>query len=333
MLAHRLGRAEAGLPGHLVHRQLGGLQQLPGPLHALLGEPLAGADAGLLAEAPGEGAHRHRLLCGHVPQLDRLVQPAERPGAGGRRRRELGIGHRALHVLGLAAVAVGRYDRDPGDLVGDRRTEVAPDHVQAQIDPGGHPGRGQHVAVVDEQHVGVHLDLREHPLEPLGVGPVRGGRAAVQTAGGGEDVGAGAYGGEPGAGADMGEGDGEFVGEPALLVDRAQLVRGRDDHRVGGGQRLRAVRDVEGEVGVRVDPAGRADGAGDDLVQAAPQRVPGPAEDPVRDAQFEGQQAVQSEDGDPVRAEIPFGGHGPILANAVLRATRCDRCEKRNLVT
>jgi hypothetical protein len=56
VLAHRLGRAETGVAGHLVDGVVGGLQQVPGPFHALLGEPLTRADAGLLAEAAREGA-------------------------------------------------------------------------------------------------------------------------------------------------------------------------------------------------------------------------------------------------------------------------------------
>jgi hypothetical protein len=85
VLAHRLGRAEAGVAGHVVDGQVAGLQEMAGVLHALLGEPLAGADTDLLAETPGEGADRHGLLLGHVAQLDRLVEAAERPGAGGGR--------------------------------------------------------------------------------------------------------------------------------------------------------------------------------------------------------------------------------------------------------
>ncbi len=58
--------------------------------------------------------------------------------------------------------------------------------------------------------VRVDLDLREEFLEAFGVGPVRGGGAAVEETGGGEDVDAGADGGEAGAGADVGQGGGEF---------------------------------------------------------------------------------------------------------------------------
>ncbi len=293
---------------------------MPGPLHPLLGEPLAGADADLLAEAAGEGPYGHGLLLGHVPQLDRFVQAAQGPGTCRGRGRLLGVGDRAVDVLGLAAVPVRRYDGAAGHVVGDRRAVVAAHHVQAQVDPGGHTGRGQHVAVVDEQDVRVDLDRREQPLEAFGVRPVRGGRAAGEEARGGEHVHAGADGGEASAGADVGERGGQFVGEHALLEDRAEFVRRRDDHGVGGGEGLRAVGHVDGEVGVRADRAGWSDRAGHDLVEMPSRGVLGTAEDPVRYAQLEGEQAVQREDDHAVRTELWFTAHGPILVNAVLRA-------------
>ena len=131
---------------------------------------------------------RHGLLVGHVAQLDRLVEAAQRPGAGGGRGRQLRFGDGAVDVLGLAAVPVRRYDGAAGHLVGDGRAVVAAHDVQAQVDAGGDARRGEHVAVVDEQHVRVDLDLREEPLEVLGAsasawwpGGRRGSPAAART--------------------------------------------------------------------------------------------------------------------------------------------------------
>ncbi|BBC34154.1 hypothetical protein SGFS_054480 [Streptomyces graminofaciens] len=330
MLSHRLGRAEARVVGDLVHGEVGGLQEVTGTFDALPGEPLAGADAGLLAEAAGEGAHRHGLLLGHVAELDRFVQAAQRPGARGGGGRCLRLGKGTLDVLGLAPVTVRRYDRAPGHVVGDRRAVVAPYEMQAQVDPGRHAGGGQDVPVVDEEDVRVDLDLGEEALEVLGVVPVRGRRAAVQIAGGGQEVAAGADGDEAGAGADVGEGGGQFRGEDPLLVHGSQLVRGRDDDRVGGGEGLRAVRDEDREVGVRLHRARRPDRAGDDVVQRLSPRVPGLAEDALRDAQLEGEQAVEGEDDDAVAGGgggLPgrgIRGQGPILAKAVFSATRAS---------
>jgi hypothetical protein len=70
--------------------------------------------------------------------------------------------------------------------------------VQAQVDAGGDAGRGHHVALVDVQHAGVDLDLREHARQALGVGPVGGGAAAVEQAGGGQRERAGADRADPG---------------------------------------------------------------------------------------------------------------------------------------
>jgi hypothetical protein len=151
VLSHRLRRAEAGVPGDLVDGQVGGLQQMPGAFHALLGEPLAGADADLLAETAREGPYGHGLLVRHVAQLDRLVEPAQGPGAGRGRGRLLRVGDRAVDVLRLTAVPVGRYDGAAGHVIGDRRAVVAAHHVQAQVDSGRDAGRGEDVAVVDEE--------------------------------------------------------------------------------------------------------------------------------------------------------------------------------------
>ncbi len=206
--------------------------------------------------------------------------------------------------------------------------------MQAQVDAGRDPGGGEYVAVVDEQHVGVDPNLGEEPLEVLGRCPVRGRQPAVEVPGGGEHIAAGADGDEPGAGPDVREGGGQFGGEPALLVHRAQLVGGGHDHGVGGGQRLGAVGDEEVEVGVGGDRAGRPYRAGEHVVQVPALGVPRAPEDALRDAQFEGEQSVQGEDDDAVRAEgRAGGGHGPILANAGFRATRSGRPSHGSSVT
>ncbi|GGV97416.1 hypothetical protein GCM10010230_17740 [Streptomyces narbonensis] len=307
MHPQRLGRAEARVLRDPVDGQAGGLQEVPGALDALLGEPLPGADPDLVAEAAGERPYAHRLLPGQVPQLDRLVEVGERPRPGRGRGVRAGLGKGPLDVLGLSAVPVRRYDGPSGDVVGDGRAVVAAHDVQAQVDAGGHARRGEDVAVVDEEHVGVDPHAGEEPLEVRGGGPVGGGRAPVEEPGGGEHVPAGADGDEPGAGPDVREGGGELLGEPALLVDRAELVRGGDDDRVGGGEDLGAVLHVHGEVGVGGDGAGDR-GAGDDLVQERALGVPGAAEDAVRDAQLEGEEPGQGEDGDAVGRPRHGGG-------------------------
>jgi hypothetical protein len=86
----------------------------------------------------------------------------------------------------LAAVAVGRDDEAASDVVGDRGPEIAAHDMQAEIEAGSGSGRGQDVAVVDEQQVRLHVDGRKARRELVGAQPVRGGRAVVENTGFGE---------------------------------------------------------------------------------------------------------------------------------------------------
>lgn len=109
------------------------------------------------------------------------------------------------------------------------------------------PGGGDHVAVVDEEHVGVDLDLRVALGEDMGAGPVRGGTSTVQQAGCGEIAGA--------AGADRGDPD-------ALAVRLAQQVERIVGHSYDYDRvRLeRRPQGVWGRVAVHLDLADPADG-------------------------------------------------------------------------
>ncbi|EGJ76612.1 putative AraC family transcription regulator [Streptomyces sp. Tu6071] len=321
VLPQGLGAAEPAGPGDPFHRQRGRLQEVAGLLDALAGQPRPRALAGLLAEAPREGAHRHRDPGREPVQRQRLVQPLQGPGAGrGRRVAVLG-GHGPFDELRLPALAVGRYDGVPGDVRRDGRAVVAPYDVEAQVDPGGDARRGEHVPVVDEEDVRVDGDAREEALEVARRTPVRGGRAAVEEPGGGEHETARADRHESRTGAYPAERGGEFGREAALLVDGAECVARGDQHGVGGRERLGAVGDEDREVRLGADLARRAHRARHDLVERGAARVLRAAEDPLRDAEFEGEDAVEGEDDDAVRA----GGagrtaHGPILAKGVLRA-------------
>lgn len=144
---------------------------------------------------------------------------------------------------------------------------------------------------MDEQHIRVERHPREHPPEGVGQRPVCGGRPSVQEPGGGEGEGAGADGDDTGTGRDAGEGGSH--GRRALVPDPAERVR-RDDDRARGLQDLGAVFDGDAEVGVGTHrlTVGRA---GEDFVASV-----GRAEHPLGDAQFEGIDTLQGEDGDPV---------------------------------
>ncbi|OEJ26388.1 hypothetical protein AS594_19745 [Streptomyces agglomeratus] len=218
-----------------------------------------------------------------------------------------------MDVLGLSAVPVRGYDGAPGHLVGDGAAVVAPHDVQAEVEPGGDPGGGQDIAVVDEQDVRVDPHGGEQALEMPGRRPVRGRGAAVEVARGSQDVPAGADGDHAGAGAYEGEGGLEVLGQHALLVDRAELVRRGDHDGVGGGQGLGAELDGDGEVGVRTDRARRPDGTRHDLVEGFARRVLRTAEDAVRDTEFEGEQPVEREDDHAVRHGAVLPVHRPRL--------------------
>ncbi|NYH45334.1 hypothetical protein HNR22_005061 [Micromonospora jinlongensis] len=126
-------------------------------------------------------------LPGELRHAQRLGEMGERPvdAAGDPVVVRVG-GHRRLDELGLPAVAVWRDHQPTGDRVGDRRAMVAPDHVDAQVQPGGAAGAGEQVAVVEIEHVRVHLDPWVTPRQQLGVLPVGGGPPAVEEPGAGQ---------------------------------------------------------------------------------------------------------------------------------------------------
>ena len=99
--------------------------------------------------------------------------------------------------LRLPARAFQRHDRQPRAIGRDGRAVIALDHVQAQVHAGRCARRREHLAVVDEQHVGVHLNLRIALCQQVGGFPMRGGLQAVEDAAGGQDKRAGADGGNP----------------------------------------------------------------------------------------------------------------------------------------
>ncbi len=81
-------------------------------------------------------------------------------------------------------------------LLRDLVAEILRYHRQRQIDAGGDPGRTPDVAVADENPVGLQLHLGIGGEKMPGAPPMRGGAAAVEQAGFGKNVGAGANAGE-----------------------------------------------------------------------------------------------------------------------------------------
>jgi hypothetical protein len=328
VLAQRGGGAEAGVRGDALDRQVRGLQQASGALDPLHAEPGVRALPGLRAEAAGEGAHTHRRVRGQALQRQRLVQAVQGEGAGGggagfRCLRDDG---RGLAELRLAAVPPWGHDVAPRHPVRHLDAVVAPHDVQQQVDPGGVAGGGEHVAVVDVEHVRVEADLREERSERLGAHPVGGRGPAVEQTRGREHVRARADGHQPGVRAPCGEGRGHRRVEPALDGRRTAQDPGDDD----GPGRREDRRVVVGQHRVVRRGADRAavDRAGPHAVERAALAVERAAQEAVRQPQLEGDDVREREHRDlvPGRAARHAGrlAHGRILAHVGFRATgRC----------
>ncbi len=84
-------------------------------------------------------------------------------------------------------------------MAGDRQrqvaTEVLLDQGKGEVHAGGDAGGGPDRTVIDVDRLGVDVDLWVAAGQLRGGGPVGGGAAAVEQAGGGQGEGAGADGG------------------------------------------------------------------------------------------------------------------------------------------
>ena len=81
-------------------------------------------------------------------------------------------------------------------LLDDLVAEILRRHCQRQIDAGADPGRTPYIAVAHEDPVGLQLHFRIGFQKMWGALPMRGGAAAVENAGFGQDVSAGADAGD-----------------------------------------------------------------------------------------------------------------------------------------
>src|SRR6185503_18166486 len=94
--------------------------------------------------------------------------------------------------LRLPTGAFERPHRKPRDRRRDVGTQVATNHVNAEIETGGGARRCQDAAIVDVEHVRVDIDGRMTMGKIGGGKPVRRGAEAVEEAGGREYERAGA---------------------------------------------------------------------------------------------------------------------------------------------
>ena len=186
------GGAHAAAGGDLLDGGVGAFEELLGAGDALLVQPVerpglelgvhpAGELPGAEAGVPGEVAHRQRLVEAGPRPLERGREPVGAARLGGRGDE-----------LRLPAAAVGGHDQSPRDPVGGRGAEVATHEVDAEVERRRLARRGEHVALVDVEHVGAHVDLRVAAGQVVGVHPVRGRDAAVEQPGRRQHEGAGA---------------------------------------------------------------------------------------------------------------------------------------------
>lgn len=133
--------AHAGRLRDDVHAVVGGLQKLLSPPDPLGQQPLQRRGAGRRLEVPAEVACAQVGPAGQILHGQRPVEPPGRPGEHVAQRLAVRLGNRRVDELSLPAGPVRRYDQPPGDRVGDLRAVIAPDQVQAQIQPPGRTAR------------------------------------------------------------------------------------------------------------------------------------------------------------------------------------------------
>src|SRR4051794_37742047 len=186
--AHRLDRAEAARARNDVDLLAGGLEPQAGVVHAQRLDVGRRRHSELATKCAREVARAHvRQLCEALDgQL--LAEVAGEPGL--QLTQGLAVGHLRSEMRAELRLAAGAacVDHEPArGLERDLAAEVLVDERQCQVHSGRDPRRGPDVAVAHVDGVGVDLDAREQIGELAGVGPVRGGAAAVEQACRGKD--------------------------------------------------------------------------------------------------------------------------------------------------
>jgi len=98
----------------------------------------------------------------------------------------VGDGHCLLDKLGLTPIAMRGHDQPTRHLVGRHATIIPSHQVQAQVDPRRASGRGEHITVIDIQHIRRHLNGRITLLQHVSVPPVGRGLPVVEQPCGGQ---------------------------------------------------------------------------------------------------------------------------------------------------
>lgn len=155
-------------------------------------QPLQRGGAGRGLQAAEEGPRAHPGLPGQVLDGERAFEVGGGPLQDRGQAVVVRDRYREVHELGLPAGPVRRNHHPPGESVGHPRAEVPADDVQTEVQSGGHPRAGQHIAVVHVEHAVVDGDAWVPLGQVGGVRPVRGGPPSVEDAGGRERERAGA---------------------------------------------------------------------------------------------------------------------------------------------
>ena len=208
-----------GLPSRrraaILDGQVGGLQQQARVRQPPLRQPFSGLLPTSLAEAPGEGAHAHVRVPGHVLQRDRLGQPVQRP-LPGRRSGAVGVLRTGCSMNCACppsrhgATTQRRAAAEATAAPWSRRTRC-----RHRSMPAAPPADVRMRPLSTNSTSGSTVDVGEQPRQRVTQRPVRGGPPAVQQTGRREQEGRGAQADDAGPRPYPVQRRGEFPGERA----------------------------------------------------------------------------------------------------------------------
>ena len=247
---HRLGGAEAASVGDDCDR-LGGVLEAPAcGLEAHTLDVARGRDTGLGTESAREVARAHVRALGHRVDGVLAADVLDDAALHLAQRLALGLlgGERGAELRLVAGTAQEQHE-----VASDRQRKLAAvvflDEREREVHAGGDAGGRPHVAVLDEDRIGIDVDAWAAPGKRFGGGPVRRGASPVEQTCGGEQECACADGRRPARTPGC---SGDPV-EQVLVVDcSARAFAAGDDQRV---DRRRGV--VEATVGGDREAAGR----------------------------------------------------------------------------
>src|SRR5580700_5853858 len=80
-----------------------------------------------------------------------------------------------------ALLTASRIDKEEAcGFEHDRRADKTVNQLQSKIDPSHHPSRRHDIAVIDDQFVFVNTDIGKARGQQFSIGPMSGGRPAIQ---------------------------------------------------------------------------------------------------------------------------------------------------------